>query len=334
MFDAFFTTKTHGTGLGLSIVHRIVADHGGTIRVESHPGRTCFTLALPAAASEQVGQRAQPVDRREHAHDVVTLDHDRRTDLEPRHVGHDGRELGVRGRDVDVRHHRVLDRQLLRSRQRADHFQLPLRDDADQLAPVQHRQMAHVTLVHQLLGGGERLLAADRVRPGRHVLRNCGAHFSPPATGSRVDLGAPSYSCSLYWILRTLIPRISAAWLVDPPVDSSVLGSRSARSRPWWRPGSAGAERPSPGLRRGQLGRRDPLPLREHDRALDDVLELAHVARPVVARQPLQRVVGEAVDLACRSPRRTVRRKCSASSGTSARRARSGGSSMVTTLSR
>ena len=36
-------------GLGLAIVHRIVADHGGTIRVESRPGRTCFTLALPAA---------------------------------------------------------------------------------------------------------------------------------------------------------------------------------------------------------------------------------------------------------------------------------------------
>jgi signal transduction histidine kinase len=51
VFDAFFTTKTHGTGLGLSIVHRIVTDHGGTIRVESRPGRTCFTLALPAAAA-------------------------------------------------------------------------------------------------------------------------------------------------------------------------------------------------------------------------------------------------------------------------------------------
>jgi signal transduction histidine kinase len=49
VFDAFFTTKPSGTGLGLAIVHRIVADHGGTIRVESRPGRTCFTLALPAA---------------------------------------------------------------------------------------------------------------------------------------------------------------------------------------------------------------------------------------------------------------------------------------------
>jgi signal transduction histidine kinase len=49
VFDAFFTTKEQGTGLGLPIVHRIVADHGGTIRVASRPGRTCFTLRLPAA---------------------------------------------------------------------------------------------------------------------------------------------------------------------------------------------------------------------------------------------------------------------------------------------
>jgi signal transduction histidine kinase len=50
VFDAFFTTKEQGTGLGLSLVHRIVTDHGGTIRVQSRPGRTCFTLRLPAAA--------------------------------------------------------------------------------------------------------------------------------------------------------------------------------------------------------------------------------------------------------------------------------------------
>jgi signal transduction histidine kinase len=50
VFDAFFTTKDHGTGLGLSLVHRIVTDHAGTIRVESRPGRTCFTIALPLHA--------------------------------------------------------------------------------------------------------------------------------------------------------------------------------------------------------------------------------------------------------------------------------------------
>jgi signal transduction histidine kinase len=47
VFDAFFTTKANGTGLGLSIVHRIVTDHGGTVRVRSKPGDTCFTVALP-----------------------------------------------------------------------------------------------------------------------------------------------------------------------------------------------------------------------------------------------------------------------------------------------
>lgn len=49
IFDAFFTTKEQGTGLGLSLVHRIITDHGGTIRVQSRAGRTCFTLRLPAA---------------------------------------------------------------------------------------------------------------------------------------------------------------------------------------------------------------------------------------------------------------------------------------------
>jgi signal transduction histidine kinase len=49
VFDAFFTTKPKGTGLGLSIVHRIVSDHGGTLRVRSQPGETCFTIFLPAS---------------------------------------------------------------------------------------------------------------------------------------------------------------------------------------------------------------------------------------------------------------------------------------------
>ena len=49
VFDAFFTTKEQGTGLGLPLVHRIVTDHGGSVRVQSRPGRTCFTLRLPAA---------------------------------------------------------------------------------------------------------------------------------------------------------------------------------------------------------------------------------------------------------------------------------------------
>lgn len=47
VFDAFFSTKAAGTGLGLAITHRIITDHGGTVDVDSRPGRTCFRLTLP-----------------------------------------------------------------------------------------------------------------------------------------------------------------------------------------------------------------------------------------------------------------------------------------------
>ena len=48
VFHPFHTTKPTGTGLGLTIARRIAVDHGGELRVESAPGRTVFTLSLPA----------------------------------------------------------------------------------------------------------------------------------------------------------------------------------------------------------------------------------------------------------------------------------------------
>lgn len=49
-FRPFVTGKPGGNGLGLATARKIVAAHGGTIAVQSEPGRgTKFTIRLPAA---------------------------------------------------------------------------------------------------------------------------------------------------------------------------------------------------------------------------------------------------------------------------------------------
>jgi signal transduction histidine kinase len=52
MFSLFFSSKgLKGTGLGLFISNKIVDKHGGSIRVESEPGRgTRFLVRLPLEA--------------------------------------------------------------------------------------------------------------------------------------------------------------------------------------------------------------------------------------------------------------------------------------------
>ncbi len=48
LFTPFFTTKSQGTGLGLPVSQQIIAQHGGTIRVESSLGQgACFQVYLP-----------------------------------------------------------------------------------------------------------------------------------------------------------------------------------------------------------------------------------------------------------------------------------------------
>ena len=61
-FTPFFTTKPagEGSGLGLSLSKRIVEEHGGNISWESAPGRTVFTVRLPAgeAARSEGSERS------------------------------------------------------------------------------------------------------------------------------------------------------------------------------------------------------------------------------------------------------------------------------------
>ncbi len=55
IFEKFYRTRRAeqssevGTGIGLSLVEQIVSQHGGSIEVESEPGKgSCFTLVLPS----------------------------------------------------------------------------------------------------------------------------------------------------------------------------------------------------------------------------------------------------------------------------------------------
>jgi len=65
IFSLRFTTRQgrveFGLGLGLSITRNIIARHGGTIDVNSRPGRTEFRVTLPISpANRMMTQSEEP----------------------------------------------------------------------------------------------------------------------------------------------------------------------------------------------------------------------------------------------------------------------------------
>jgi signal transduction histidine kinase len=58
VFRPFYTSKANGTGLGLAISRKLVDAHGGTIEIDSSPGKGCeFVLTFPKL-EEGTGARA------------------------------------------------------------------------------------------------------------------------------------------------------------------------------------------------------------------------------------------------------------------------------------
>jgi CheY-like chemotaxis protein len=76
LFEPFFTTKPNGrgTGLGLATVYAIVEQAGGSIRVDSAPGKGCrFEIHLPCAKGPAEPVAPLTVEPPEHRRELTVL---------------------------------------------------------------------------------------------------------------------------------------------------------------------------------------------------------------------------------------------------------------------
>jgi signal transduction histidine kinase len=65
IWSPLFTTKAKGMGYGLAIVKRFTEAHGGSVRVETKPGKgSTFTISIPINRTPETSMETQPEDER------------------------------------------------------------------------------------------------------------------------------------------------------------------------------------------------------------------------------------------------------------------------------